>query len=59
MKTGWHQDNIDGYFYYLSLSDGKMVTAWNTIDGKEYFFQPVRDMGNYHFNNEQKKALFI
>jgi len=55
MKTGWHQDNRDGYFYYLNLSDGKMVTGWNTIDGKEYFFQPVRDMGNYRFNNEQEK----
>lgn len=58
MKTGWYQDNKDGYFYYLNLSDGKMVTGWNTIGGKEYFFQPIRDMGNYHFNNEQEKWYY-
>lgn len=58
MKTGWHHDNKDGYWYYLNQSDGKMVTGWQTIEGKEYFFQPVRDMGNYHFNNEQEKWLY-
>lgn len=58
MKTGWHHDDKDGYWYYLNLSDGKMVTGWQTIEGKEYFFQPVRDMGNYHFNNEQEKWLY-
>ncbi len=35
-----------------------METGWQKIDGKEYFFQPVRDMGNYHFNNEQEKWLY-
>lgn len=58
MKTGWHHDDKDGYWYYLNLSDGKMVTGWQAIDGKEYFFQPVRDMGNYHFNNEQERWLY-
>lgn len=58
MKTGWHHDNKDGYWYYLNPSDGKMETGWRTINEKEYFFQPVRDMGNYHFNNEQEKWLY-
>lgn len=58
MKTGWHHDDKDGYWYYLNLSDGKMVTGWQTIEGKEYFFQPVRNMGNYNFNNEQEKWLY-
>lgn len=58
MKTGWHHDDKDGYWYYLNPSDGKMATGWQTIDGKEYFFQPMRDMGNYHFNNEQEKWLY-
>ena len=58
MKTGWHHDDKDGYWYYLNPSDGKMVTGWQTIDGKEYFFQPVRDMGNYHFNNKQARWLY-
>ena len=34
------------------------MTGWQAIDGKEYFFQPVRDMGNYHFNNEQERWLY-
>lgn len=58
MKTGWHHDDRDGYWYYLNLSDGKMATGWQIINGKEYFFQPVRDMGNYHFNTEQEKWLY-
>lgn len=58
MKIGWHHDHKDGYWYYLNPSDGKMETGWQTIDGKEYFFQPMRDMGNYHFNNEQEKWLY-
>lgn len=58
MKTGWYHDEKDGYWYYLNPVDGKMQTGWQTIDGKEYFFQPVRDMGNYHFNNAQEKWLY-
>lgn len=58
MKTGWHHDDKDGYWYYLDLSNGKMVTGWQTIDNKEYYFQPVKDMGNYHFNNQQEKWFY-
>ena len=58
MKKGWHHDDKDGYWYYLNSSNGKMATGWQKIDRKEYFFQPVRDMGNYHFNNEQEKWLY-
>ena len=35
-----------------------MADGWQTIDGKEYFFQPVRNMGNYFFNSEQEKWLY-
>ncbi len=58
MKTGWHHDSEDGYWYYLNPADGKMADGWQTIDGKEYFFQPVRNMGNYFFNSEQEKWLY-
>ncbi len=38
MKTGWHHDSEDGYWYYLNPADGKMMMdGWQTIDGKEYF----------------------
>lgn len=58
MKTGWHHDEEDGYWYYLNPSDGKMADGWRTIDGKDYFFQPVRNMGNYYFSSEQERWLY-
>ncbi len=58
MKTGWHHDDEDGYWYYLNPSDGRMVVGWQNIDGKEYFFQPVRNRGNYYFSSEQEKWLY-
>lgn len=58
MKTGWHHDTEDGYWYYLNPSDGKMSVGWQTIDGKEYYFQPVRNAGNYYFSNEQERWLY-
>ena len=58
MKTGWHHDGADGYWYYLNPSDGKMVRGWQTIDGKEYFFQPVRNVGNYYFSSGREKWLY-
>ena len=58
MKTGWHHDSEDGYWYYLNPADGKMADGWQTIDGKEYFFQPVRNMGDYFFKSEQEKWLY-
>ena len=42
MVTGWFTDE-DGNRYYLSpVSDGtqgRMVTGWQTIDGRSYYFQ--------------------
>lgn len=58
MKTGWHHDDVDEFTYYLDSNSGKMLVGWQTINGKDYYFQPVRDMGNYHFNNEQEKWLY-
>lgn len=58
MKTGWHHDEEDGYWYYLNPSDGRMVDGWQAIDGKEYFFQPIRNMGNYYFSSEEEKWIY-
>lgn len=42
MRTGWYQD-FDGNRYYLNpVSDGtrgRMVTGWNWIDGKCFYFE--------------------
>ncbi len=58
MKTGWHYDEEDRHYYYLNLSDGKMVTGWQVINGSEYYFQPIRNMGNYYFDAEQGEWLY-
>lgn len=39
-KCGWHLDVLDQYAYYLD-SDGQMVTDWQKIDGKWYYFNPI------------------
>ncbi len=43
MKTGWHLDT-DGKWYFLSTAsgaeEGKMLTAWQTIGGYDYYFNP-------------------
>lgn len=58
IKTGWYEDSTDQFTYYFDTYSGKMQTGWQTIDGKEYFFQPVRDMENYHFNSDEEKWLY-
>lgn len=42
MATGWIFDPAYGGWFYLK-PDGTMVTGWNTIDGKQYYFNPVSD----------------
>ena len=39
--TGFFTDK-DGTLYYLD-KDGIMVTGWQLIDGKWYYFNPVSD----------------
>lgn len=38
MQTGWHKDNQDGRWYYLAPDSGEMLTGWQMINGKWYYF---------------------
>lgn len=39
-KSGWHLDAQDQHSYYLD-AEGQMVTDWQKIDGKWYYFNPA------------------
>lgn len=46
MKTGWYTDSAGHTFYLYPVPDGnrgRMVTGWNLIDGKWYYFITVSD----------------
>lgn len=46
MKTGWYTDPAGHTFYLYPVPDGnrgRMVTGWNLIDGKWYYFNMVSD----------------
>jgi len=43
MVTGWFRDSDDRMYYLQVLSDGskgRMLTGWQLIDGKWYYFEP-------------------
>ena len=44
MRTGWHQDEDDGRWYYLDPLNGIMQTGWRTIEGKHYYFAGLSDI---------------
>ena len=39
-RSGWHLDAQDQHSYYLD-ADGQMLTDWQKIDGKWYYFNPT------------------
>lgn len=47
MLTGWFTDPDTGLIYYLNPisngDQGKMVTGWNQIEGKWYYFSNISD----------------
>lgn len=43
LKKGWHKDAQDGRWYFLDLKTGIMLSGWQKIDGKDYYFASVKD----------------
>ena len=47
---GWHFDNQDQKWYYLQYGTGQMLTGWQLIDGKWYYFNPVAPTATWNYN---------
>lgn len=52
MKTGWNGDPHDGQIYYLNPSDGRMVTEWQKIEDRWYYFNPFSAAPTWKRNEE-------
>ena len=49
LTKGWHRDSQDGRWYYLDNS-GAMLTGWQNISGKNYFFNQDVVNPTYEWN---------
>ncbi len=52
LKKGWHFDSQDGFWYYLQLTDGKMLKGWNLIDGEWYYFNPYTPIETWELKTD-------
>jgi len=43
LVRGWHYDTDDSFWYYMNPKTYIMVSGWNLIDGKEYYFTKYQE----------------
>lgn len=41
---GWHEDTQDGHKYYMDPKNGIMLSGWQQIDGKNYYFTSLDEV---------------
>ena len=58
MIRGWHKDPQDGRWYYMDNS-GAMLTGWQNIGGKNYFFNPVVPAPTYEWNSADMRWDYV
>ncbi len=58
LRTGWHEDPHDGQIYYLDAKTGVMLTGWQQIDGKWYYFNETAAEQTWFYNEELGKWLY-
>lgn len=58
MTRGWHHDPQDGRWYYMNNS-GAMLTGWQHIGGKDYFFNPEVPAPTYEWNASDMKWDYV
>ena len=58
MLTGWFYDNEAGYWYYLDNTTGEMLTGWQLIGGKQYYFAPAPQAATYTFDESSFKWVY-
>ena len=50
--SGWFYEPKDGYWYYLSQSTGEVLTGWQNINGKDYYFAATSSEPTYSYDAE-------
>ena len=58
MTRGWHKDPQDGRWYYMDNS-GAMLTGWQNIGEKNYFFNPVVPAPTYEWNSADMRWDYV
>ncbi|MCC8061094.1 MAG: hypothetical protein LIO81_09730 [Clostridiales bacterium] len=58
MKTGWHYDAENGCWYYLDPVSGHMLTGWQWIDGKWYYFNGDPASPTWVFDENLNKWVY-
>ena len=58
MTRGWHHDPQDGRWYYMNNS-GAMLTGWQHIGVKDYFFNPEVPAPTYEWNASDMKWDYV
>lgn len=58
LRTGWHEDLYDKRVYYLDVNTGAMLTGWQQIDGKWYYFNETATEQTWFYNEESGKWLY-
>ncbi|SFG06926.1 hypothetical protein [Oribacterium sp. WCC10] len=62
--SGWFQDEDNNLYYFCPDHDGRfgqMLTGWQTIDGKEYYFETVegKTQGRIYANEMTPDGHFV
>ncbi len=55
---GWFYDTDDSYWYYLDANTGAMLTGWQLIGGKQYYFAPAPAAATYTFDTASSKWVY-
>ena len=55
---GWFYYTEDGYWYYLDANTGAMLTGWQLIGGKQYYFAPAPAAATYTFDTSSSKWVY-
>ena len=55
---GWFYDTEDGYWYYLDANTGAMLTGWQLIGGKQYYFATAPAAATYTFDTSSAKWVY-
>ena len=55
---GWFYDTEDRYWYYLDANTGAMLTGWQLIGGKQYYFAPAPAAATYAFDASSSRWVY-